>query len=332
MVGVHRREGLAEQHTMATGKITGRCVCDSQELCQFPRLTPLCSVISSKPFRFIVGPQKREFTIHSALVAHQSRALNTLVNGVMQEAQDGYATWEHVDERTFVRFSQYAYTGDYHGAAPFLPASTTSNTVPNGPGHPESSGKLGATTSIVPNGASLASHPVLSSFFTTNTLPNRASQPVYEPSPPKTPTSTKRDILWDAFENAQCYNLGNHSLSAPRKNTNPREEYAGVFLSHARLYVFADCYGILRLERLSFTKLHRALVAFELYDARIDGIIELLRYCYEDAAPERLRGLVVHFAACHVEKLCKSDDFQTLLEAHGELSKALVGKLLARLD
>jgi hypothetical protein len=79
-------------------------------------LTLISSIISSKPFRFSVGLHKREFTIHSAVVAHQSTALSSLVNGEMKEARDFHVTWESVDEETFIHFSQYTYTGDYDGA------------------------------------------------------------------------------------------------------------------------------------------------------------------------------------------------------------------------
>lgn len=77
------------------------------------RLTHAPSFISSKPFEFVVGPNKRVFTIHSALVASLSPVLERLVNGDMLEAKTGSVVWEHVDEQTFVRFSQYAYMKTY---------------------------------------------------------------------------------------------------------------------------------------------------------------------------------------------------------------------------
>lgn len=71
------------------------------------------SIASSKPFRFIVGPEQREFTASAALIAHQSATLRTLIYGNFCEARNGCVTLDWVDEYTFTRFIQYAYTGDY---------------------------------------------------------------------------------------------------------------------------------------------------------------------------------------------------------------------------
>ncbi|KAG6158049.1 hypothetical protein E4U11_004908, partial [Claviceps purpurea] len=71
------------------------------------------SFMSSKAFEFLVGPEKKPFIIHSELVASLSPVLERLVKGNMEEAQKGSVVWEHVDEQTFIRFSQYAYMRTY---------------------------------------------------------------------------------------------------------------------------------------------------------------------------------------------------------------------------
>ena len=52
-------------------------------------------------------------TIHGDLVAHHSKPLGKLINGEMKEAKEGSAWLEDIDEDTFTRFGQYAYTLDY---------------------------------------------------------------------------------------------------------------------------------------------------------------------------------------------------------------------------
>ncbi|KAG6153124.1 hypothetical protein E4U37_003206 [Claviceps purpurea] len=69
--------------------------------------------MSSKAFEFLVGPEKKPFIIHSELVASLSPVLERLVKGELKEAQKGSVVWEHVDEQTFIRFSQYAYMRTY---------------------------------------------------------------------------------------------------------------------------------------------------------------------------------------------------------------------------
>ena len=78
----------------------------------------LYSIISSTPFKFLIGPDSKLFTVHAALVAYHSKPLGVLTNGPMSEAKEGCAFLEDVEESTFVRFSQYAYTGDYTAADP----------------------------------------------------------------------------------------------------------------------------------------------------------------------------------------------------------------------
>lgn len=71
------------------------------------------SVFRSKQFLFVVGKDQTEFAVHSAIIAKQSKALDVLINGPMAEASDGRAVLKDVDEDTFIRFCQFAYTGDY---------------------------------------------------------------------------------------------------------------------------------------------------------------------------------------------------------------------------
>ncbi|EGX87867.1 hypothetical protein CCM_09490 [Cordyceps militaris CM01] len=92
------------------------------------------SFLSSKPYTFLVGPEKREFYIHASLAASKSSVLGAVVNGSKDEATDGYTVWEEVDEDTFVRFGQYVYTGDYEGSPPREPPPAEEATADSGTG------------------------------------------------------------------------------------------------------------------------------------------------------------------------------------------------------
>ena len=56
--------------------------------------------------------------MHAELLAQQSKALGVLVHGSMKEAVDMVAEWPDYDPDTFVRFWQFAYTGDYDDPEP----------------------------------------------------------------------------------------------------------------------------------------------------------------------------------------------------------------------
>lgn len=71
------------------------------------------SILFSQPFKFIIGHQKKLFTVHESAVSRLSKSLNDLLNGSMKEANEHCVHWEDVDEKTFLRFAQWAYTGEY---------------------------------------------------------------------------------------------------------------------------------------------------------------------------------------------------------------------------
>jgi hypothetical protein len=71
------------------------------------------SVFRSKQFVFVVGEYQAEFTAYAAIIAKQLKALDVLINGSMKEASDGRAIFKDIQEDTFIRFCQFAYTGDY---------------------------------------------------------------------------------------------------------------------------------------------------------------------------------------------------------------------------
>lgn len=78
--------------------------------------SPECRILESPPFPFLIGVDKKKFTLHAALVAHHSRPLGAMLHGPMLEAKEQCAWLQDVDRDTFIRFGQYIYTGDYKPA------------------------------------------------------------------------------------------------------------------------------------------------------------------------------------------------------------------------
>ncbi|KAI1641133.1 hypothetical protein F4809DRAFT_658985 [Biscogniauxia mediterranea] len=250
---------------------------------------------ASKPFRFLVGPDKKAFMMHADLVAHLSKPLAVLINGKMKEAREGYAELPEVDERTFVRFCQFAYTGDYKVPAP------TSSELADTP------------STFIPN-----------TWFQPNTQMGKPCVP----SPARSMTS----LLWDSFK-GRTYTVPNPQPPPKEalQSGTPPVTTLEVFLSHARVYVLADYYDIERLRILSVKKLHKSL-ASSLSPKTPDCITPLVKYCFENTvdkcdAKDPLRELVTGYMACKIDQLWKNDAFQDLVGSSGELSKALVGAL-----
>ncbi|KAK0710608.1 hypothetical protein B0H67DRAFT_539437 [Lasiosphaeris hirsuta] len=241
-------------------------------------------MISSKAYKFTIGPNKREFVMHSALVAAQSRAFNQLVHGGFKEAEELHTELKSVSEETFVLFSQYAYTGDYEllelnpRRRVDVQEGTTSKKAKNK--------KLKGKRSV--------------SKYTYN-----------------------RTDLWKDFTLA-C-SIG---VEPPPKRPGVVIDNGNVLLSHAQLYVFADCYGIARLSELSFDRLGNALLEMKVTPELVADVIELLGYCYDEPTPPRLRNHLVLYAACKADKLWSNMQFKELVTTHGDFTAALLGVMI----
>ncbi|KAK6839826.1 hypothetical protein PG987_005692 [Apiospora arundinis] len=68
------------------------------------------SIAASGPFRFLIGPEKKEYMMHTELVASLSKPLKALLTSGMAESCKRVVEWPDVDETTFLRFFQFAYT------------------------------------------------------------------------------------------------------------------------------------------------------------------------------------------------------------------------------
>ncbi|CVL07279.1 uncharacterized protein FMAN_15368 [Fusarium mangiferae] len=298
------------------------------------------AVATSKPFRFLIGPLQTEYTIHSALVAHQSPALDAMVNGKFQESRERCVKWEDVDEIVFNSFWQFVYKGDYDTPEPLPPDQRTSG--------------LGDHKSDT------ADKPAEAEVLTEPEEPEREEQEPQDPEPEEPEeefgsgsdltemswpyiswvpralspisaigqekkTSVEKSLLWGKF--LRSWEIQPETIDADIS----LKDQANPLVHHAKVFTLADRYGIERLSEVSQRKLYD-----ELTDLRIKGVdhkstVELVRYTFEDLVPEQLRYMVVEFSACEVEKLWRFEEFEKLLEKHGILSKALIGRLLYRL-
>lgn len=245
--------------------------------------------MASELFRFTVGPQRREFTIHSALVARQSRALDTLVNGGFAEARNKHAVLESVDEETFALFTQYAYSGKYD----VLSAGAWPETGP-----PE--------------------------IKTTD-----GEDALFEPYDDDTSTPRARgrlEVLWARFT-ATANRFEKSGFYRDQEGDDVKSQ-SDIFCRHANMYIFADYYGISDLMDLAFNNLGERLIAFKLSDETVADILDLLRYCDDAAVPEELKSFVFLYAASQADALCRIPDFRECVLESRELTTALFTQVL----
>lgn len=290
-------------------------------------------MFTSPQFTFDVGENNVKVTVHAATIAKQSQALDVLINGPMKEAQTGIARLEDVDENTFIRVCQFAYTGDYETPV-FIQ-------------RPES-GLPDKASSVWPPPNGSANEP-------GEIVEELEPEPVPEAEAPVAETDDwsfglkrakkhkklpKSRVLRDSFEKKE-FDVETPRSSAKcrcevRQNSCAEEDYTPVFLGHARLYVFADKWGIEDLKTLSLHKLHKTLVTFTPYSARLGDVAELVRYTYEHTPDfsheiDDLRSLVMDYLTCEVTNLIHSPKFDQLLEQGGPFARDLVHMIMKRI-
>ena len=289
----------------------------------------------SKQFVFIIGEAQAEFTVHAAIIAKQSKALNALINGSMKEAFAGKAVFEDIDEDTFIRFCQFAYTGDY--------------TTPDFIDVPTVEPPDIVQPAISDDGEPVPHEPV------PEPVPDEPElyEPVPEPAeigwgmigekPKKAKKLSKssrlRQSLHDKLYDTETTRMSSASRCRVRQNSDPSEDYSTVFLGHGQLYVFADKWGIESLKTLTLFKLHGTLTTFTLYEARRPDIVKLLRYAFSNThtpdlvdGVDDLRSLVMLYTACEVESLMYCPEFLILIGEGGQLAQNLVKVLMQRIS
>ena len=281
------------------------------------------SVLASVPFKFIVDGEP--LYIHADLVSRHSERLERQV----AEAQEGSAVLEDVDGDTFARFIEWAYKGHYTAAnfttveieSPRELKSQNQVEVEDEPQQEyRSSWHSDAAPPADPPAAISSKEDYWEPAPAQSTY--KKKKKMYE-KPMIDSAQTRKEELEQRFEGRK-YTVRQDFLQVPppRPNQSPKEDYAEVFLSHARLHMFADKYDIKRLKKLTLEELHATIVKYTLYFERTGDIIALLRYVYGNPAEPRegkegMRTLMAQYIGYKMDILMKDENFQVLMIDNG---------------
>ncbi|KAG6101006.1 hypothetical protein E4U14_006943 [Claviceps sp. LM454 group G7] len=274
-------------------------------------------IIAFKPFKFVVGKEKKEIYMHSALVAKWSKVLDKMMNSPFIEGQQGYAVLADEDVKTIAAFAEFVYTGDYHLSSDKSP-----------PDSPKPHSKAACEDSDKELGRPLNDH--WNAFATSKEYG-------YQAPPINSVTSsyccTKCHYTWN-HNTKHCPRCAFQVQGASVLNTGSMyADYSEFFIAHAKVFAFADCYGIDALVNLSMRKLHQALCGFRLSKARVGDILALVRFCYERPGPEKLKRLVASYSAAIMDPGVSNrmpDCFQQLLKERGDFAADLAWFLASR--
>ncbi|KAF4494405.1 btb poz fold [Fusarium agapanthi] len=284
------------------------------------------SVATSKPFRFLIGPLQTEYTIHSALVAHQSPTLAAMVNGEFRESRECSVKWDDVEEIVFNSFWQFVYTGDYDTPEPLPPTRKTSGWGDQKLDTADKSTKNEPTEEAEePEPEPEAIEAFMIAEAEAAAEAEEAELVAVEAEIEAAKAESRSGLLWDEFS---------RSWGTPREAVDidiSLKDQANYLVHHAKVFTLADRYGVKRLAEISRGKLYDALTDLHRKGMDYNNMEELVRYTSEELVPDQLRYMVVDFSACVVENLWKIKKFHELLEKDSILSKALIGGLLHRL-
>ncbi|KAK2122049.1 hypothetical protein NOF04DRAFT_1336553 [Fusarium oxysporum II5] len=311
-------------------------------------LTSIASVATSKPFRFLIGPHQTEYTIHSALVAHQSPALAAMVNGKSQESRECSVKWDDVDEIVFNSFWQDHKSGtadeppepepepepepaarpavgeaELLAAIPVFAESVFSDLpqVSAAESEAQAQAQAQAEEESTYGTESTEMSPTFYTYFWRSPAGSRPSSALEQ----ENQGSVQKSFLWGSF--LRSWESPHEVIDIDKS----LKDQTNRFVHHAKVFTLADRYGVKRLAEISRGKLYHDLIDLERKGMDSKNVVELVRYAFEELVPDQLRDLVVDFSACVVERIWGDKKFQKLLEKHGILSKALIKQLLLRL-
>lgn len=254
-------------------------------------------------------------------MSRHSPSLDRMINGQMAEAQKGFAVLEEVDEGTFERFIEWAYKGYYTAADFELKASS--------PPSPASSSKEECETT------EWMQEPLADLVAESEPLADIAAEPeslteqptiwdlgYFQSGKKSKKAKTRQELKASFIRREHTVRRAIISLPPARANRGADEDYTEVFLSHARLYVFADKYDIQPLKALALEELHDTLAAYTLYRGRTGDILTLLRYVYANTGqPARgggdLRMLLRDYLGYEMNVLMKDWEFKVLMIEDG---------------
>ncbi|KAF2669824.1 hypothetical protein BT63DRAFT_454006 [Microthyrium microscopicum] len=296
-------------------------------------------ILSTDIWTFKVGQDQQQFSVHSGALENQSSALTALLRNPMAEANTKTVTWPDTEPETFVRFSQFLYTGDY--VSPFLiqipEAEKPESDIPDKQSIP-----LAEPTSLHGIGINPNLYRLLKDSCQTcgnftdckecrkqrQDIHNEYLKSKYGKSAiatPKDPTNINLARLRRNFESKDyCARLPREDYLEPCDKVPdivPSRDYKPVLLGHARMYVLADKYGVDPLKGLAVSKLHKFLLKLKQSKYQVEDVVELIEYIYmntADTVGERLRKLVVEFVVCEEHVMGTNEGFLGLLAAGGD--------------
>lgn len=253
----------------------------SGDICIDMGNTDASRIMSSDIITFLIGPDEKEFKIHSARVKSLAKKLRVETQAV--EGPERCIRYDDrvCDEETFIAFSEFAYTGKY--SAPefndILPRIVGSTPSTSDIDRLDGGSALDKDTDQLDGGSAFD--------------PERVQDGGSDPSTPKTVqpeddstpdhqklTRVDKDTPWSRDFSSK------HDDVAPEKKT--KEYLDRLLMFHGKVYHFANDNGINSLEELSLGRLQKVIDLIDHNGEDIEAFTRFFReFYYKEKAPEK---------------------------------------------
>ncbi|KAI0150552.1 hypothetical protein GGR57DRAFT_504211 [Xylariaceae sp. FL1272] len=228
---------------------------------------------ASPTFRFRVGTEAVEFTVHSRAFTRLSSYFEALFNNGMQESVQGVAVWDDVDRETFLAFCQFAYTNSYETPQPDSRAPDPSDSHETdheneSRGHNETGGEneTGDKIRLVEISGNWVDKQIRST----------------------------RSYLSSMHRNSA---VDHPSTLSPHDDTI---DISPVLRCHVALYILADRYLVDTLRSIALHKLHAILTSWTYGSESIRDMADIVVYAYSwTRENDPIRAILATFVATH---------------------------------
>ncbi|KAI0598357.1 hypothetical protein F4775DRAFT_180905 [Biscogniauxia sp. FL1348] len=225
-------------------------------------------ILRSPPLDFLVGPERKRFSIHSGALQSLSTLLDTHISSFEMSQSTGEPTqpidWPTVDVATFLRFSQFVYTGDYNVP---MPSSSSSAATRN---EDENSGGSAQARSTF-NRRVGPYHSLDSWYQVLRHYPHKR----LVPGPGQGADQLQQTSQYELLSRFCCLPY----LAAE----DPYPDFdRTTLLAHARLYALATAWKIPTLRRLTLNAIYHLLRHGDFLYDRIADISALIDFAFDD--------------------------------------------------
>ena len=301
---------------------------------QFSRTLTLHSFLDSKPFTFLVGPDRRPILVQSRLFNGISEPLTARM---LSEEDNGrwrnpVSEIEDVEWEVFVGLVEFAYTGDYWGSLPRARKDTDDNDNDQTKEVEAEQPKIarsydeefGTGEPAAEEAADWPSHDRIKKkdkrvrSSTCGWCGNRSEKvTVFQDEPMGL-------LLWQQFKNLS------DTLAPSTKSAEvaiDKDSMSATLLYHAKLCVLADRNLIPSLRDKCLANLYQNLAGLDLNVLPVSDVLDLVDFVYTEEGVQgvpKLKDIVLSYIAAKLG-ICRQDErLKSIMEKHWQLGADLV--------